>query len=158
MSNTFWWWSVKTEIYKCFYAIKSDWSHSMVLLIFLRSINNYISNTTWRSNIIFCGYCHVWIVCVFWIGWLDLLTPSLQFKPIITAHSQWLSKTRSIHYWSTSVFSSTVTNNKWRLSPEWILLHVLACSPFVTAGEPNRDHYFEQFFLSVCLSGAVLSP
>jgi hypothetical protein len=35
---------------------------------------------------------------------------TLQLIPIITAHNQWLSKTRSIPCWTTSVFSSTVTN------------------------------------------------
>jgi hypothetical protein len=40
---------------------------------------------------------------------------SLQFKPIITAHNQWLPKTRSIPYWTMSVFSSTVTNHKRRI-------------------------------------------
>jgi hypothetical protein len=52
----------------------------------------------------------------FWIGWLDLLTPSLQLQPLITEHKQWLSKTRSIPYWSTSVFSSTVTNDERKIS------------------------------------------
>jgi hypothetical protein len=35
---------------------------------------------------------------------------SLQLQSIMSAHSQWLSKTRSIPYWTTSVFSSTVTD------------------------------------------------
>jgi hypothetical protein len=35
---------------------------------------------------------------------------SLQLKSITTAHSQWLYKTRSIPYWTTSVFPSTVTD------------------------------------------------
>jgi hypothetical protein len=57
-------------------------------------------------------YCHVWGVCVtnndgFWIGFIGTL---LQLQPIITAHYQWLSKTRSIPYWTTSVFSSAVTD------------------------------------------------
>jgi hypothetical protein len=43
----------------------------------------------------------------FWIGWLNLLTLLLQLQLIITPHKQWLSKTRSISYWTTSVFSST---------------------------------------------------
>jgi hypothetical protein len=46
----------------------------------------------------------------FWIGWLDLLALLLQLHPIITAHNQCLSKTRSIPYWTTIVFSSTATN------------------------------------------------
>jgi hypothetical protein len=40
----------------------------------------------------------------FWIGWLDLLALRLQLQSIITAHNQWLSKTRSIPYWTTSDF------------------------------------------------------
>jgi hypothetical protein len=35
---------------------------------------------------------------------------SLQVQSTITAHNQWLPKTRSIPYWTTSVFSSTVTD------------------------------------------------
>jgi hypothetical protein len=54
-------------------------------------------------------------VCVtnnngFWIRLLDLLALLLQLQPIITAHNQWLSQTRSIPYWTTSVFSSAVTD------------------------------------------------
>jgi hypothetical protein len=43
----------------------------------------------------------------FWIGWLTLL---VKLQSIIAAHSQLLSKTRSFPYWTTSVFSSTVTD------------------------------------------------
>jgi hypothetical protein len=39
----------------------------------------------------------------FWIGWLDLLT-------LLYKYNQWLPKTRSIPYWTTSVFSFTVTD------------------------------------------------
>jgi hypothetical protein len=35
---------------------------------------------------------------------------SLQLQPIITAHNRWLPQTRSITYWTTSVFSPTVTD------------------------------------------------
>jgi hypothetical protein len=45
-----------------------------------------------------------------WIGWLNLLALLLQLRPIKTAHNQWPSKTHSIPYWTTSVFSFTVTN------------------------------------------------
>jgi hypothetical protein len=34
----------------------------------------------------------------------------LQLQSIMTAHHQWPSKTRSIPFWTTSVFSSTLTN------------------------------------------------
>jgi hypothetical protein len=46
----------------------------------------------------------------FWIAWLDLLALLLQLQSIITAHNRWLPKTRSIPYWTTSIFSSTVTD------------------------------------------------
>jgi hypothetical protein len=39
---------------------------------------------------------------------IRFIANSLQLQPIITAHSQWLSKTRSIPYWTMSVFSSAV--------------------------------------------------
>jgi hypothetical protein len=60
-------------------------------------------------------YCHVHGVYVtnnngFWTGWLDLLALLLRLQSIITAHSQWLSKTRSIPYWTASVLYSTVTD------------------------------------------------
>jgi hypothetical protein len=41
------------------------------------------------------------------IGFIFL---SFTVQPIITAHSQWLPKIRSIPYWTTSVFSSAVTD------------------------------------------------
>jgi hypothetical protein len=46
----------------------------------------------------------------FWIGWLDLLPLLLQLQLITEAHNQWLPKTRSIPYWTTSVFSPAVTD------------------------------------------------
>jgi hypothetical protein len=46
----------------------------------------------------------------FWIRWLDLLALLLQLKSLWAAHNQWLLKTRSVPYWTTSVFSSTVTD------------------------------------------------
>jgi hypothetical protein len=57
-----------------------------------------------------------------WIRWLDLLALLLQLQSVMTAHNQWLSKTRSIPYWITSVFSSTVMNDE-RL----ITAHILNC-------------------------------
>jgi hypothetical protein len=71
------------------------------------------------------------------VGFIDT---SLQLQSILTAHNQWLSKTRSIPYWTTSVFSSAVTNDErritahtlnclerllsdeWRISRDWNLL------------------------------------
>jgi hypothetical protein len=46
----------------------------------------------------------------FWIGWMHLLTLILQLQSITRVHDQWLSKTRSIPYWTMSVFSSAVTD------------------------------------------------
>jgi hypothetical protein len=48
----------------------------------------------------------------FGIGWLDFLALLLQLHLItsfITAHNRWLSETRSISSWTTTVFSSVVT-------------------------------------------------
>jgi hypothetical protein len=47
---------------------------------------------------------------------------SLQLQSVMTAHNQWLSTTRSIPFWTTSVFSSTVTNGEWRIPA-----HTLNC-------------------------------
>jgi hypothetical protein len=116
-------------------------------------------------------------VCVtnnngFWIGLLDSLALPLQLQPIITAHNQWLSKTRSIPYRTTSVFSSTVTDlvpiyesvtssassasvirwlalHNWTLN-FWILLrlkeltNVLSFTS-ITRGEQKTAHYLQQF-------------
>jgi hypothetical protein len=67
----------------------------------------------------------------FWIGWLDLFCTALQLQSIIAAHNQWLSKTRSIPYWTTTVFSSTVTDlvliyklvTSSAFSVPWLSLH-----------------------------------
>jgi hypothetical protein len=102
------------------------------------------------------------------IGFIDA---SLQLQPIITAHSQWLSKTRSLPYWTTSVFSSPVSDlvliyesvtssasvvrwltlHSWTLS-YWALLRRNHWNPlrmiplsFITRGERTRDHHLEQF-------------
>jgi hypothetical protein len=53
---------------------------------------------------------------------LDLLALLLQLQPIITAHNQWLSQTRSIPYWTTSVFSSAWLTWSWFTSQS--LLHL----------------------------------
>jgi hypothetical protein len=41
---------------------------------------------------------------------IGFIGTSLQSQSIIAAHNQWLSKTRSIPYWTSSVFSSIVTD------------------------------------------------
>jgi hypothetical protein len=55
---------------------------------------------------------------------------SLQLHPIMIAHNQLLSTTRSIPCWITSVFSSIVTNNEWR-----ILAHTSNCLDRRPSGE-----------------------
>jgi hypothetical protein len=45
-----------------------------------------------------------------WIWWLNLFALLLQLQSIITDHNQWLPKTRSSPYWTTSAFSSSVTD------------------------------------------------
>jgi hypothetical protein len=89
-----------------------------------------------------------------WMGWLDLLALLLQLRSTTTSHNQWLPKTRPIPYWNTSVFFSTVTNDERRISCDWIIQRWLSYEwlslpfsrvlPFITPGEQNRDHYFQQ--------------
>jgi hypothetical protein len=95
----------------------------------------------------------------FWTGWLDLLALLLQLHLIITSHNGWLPKILSIPYWTTSVFSSIVTdlvliyeghffsfrcplvntpqlNTQSRLHSDWRLS---ICPPFIT---PGRTEYW----------------
>jgi hypothetical protein len=44
---------------------------------------------------------------------------SLQLQSVMTAHNQWLSTTRSIPCWTTSVFPSTVTNAEPVTAAHW---------------------------------------
>jgi hypothetical protein len=81
----------------------------------------------------------------------------LQLKLIITAHNQWLYKTRSILYWITNVFSSTATNSERRTiahnlnSPyecrvkDFLQLNSPGLNYF--PGDPNTDHHLEYFVL-----------
>jgi hypothetical protein len=50
---------------------------------------------------------------------IGFIGTSLQLQSISTARNQWLSKTRSFPYWTTSVSSSTVTNDEWRIPSDW---------------------------------------
>jgi hypothetical protein len=52
--------------------------------------------------------------------------------------------------WTTSVFSSTVTNAERRIPTKRTLLSILTCPPFRTSGEPKRDHHLEQFVVILC--------
>jgi hypothetical protein len=109
---TNWWLSL-------FFSVSPGWfrdSTSITSHPTIRRCIAYILETSWSN-----AYCHVRGVCVtnnngFWIGWLDLLALLLQLQPIITAHNQWPSKTRSIPYWTTNVLSSTGTNDERRLT------------------------------------------
>jgi hypothetical protein len=85
---------------------------------------------------------------------IEFIGTFLQLKLIISAHNQWVPKTRSIPYWTTSVFHCdewrtknhfpAELNEEWRLTNERTLPSVLTCSPFITSGEPNRHHHVEQ--------------
>jgi hypothetical protein len=65
---------------------------------------------------------------------IGFIGTSLQLQSVITSHNQWLSKICSIPCWTTSVFSSTVTNEnslftRWAPS-EWITTPVWRISRF----------------------------
>jgi hypothetical protein len=47
---------------------------------------------------------------------MGFMGTSLQLKLIITVHDHWPSTTRSIPYWTTSAFSSPVTNDERRIT------------------------------------------
>jgi hypothetical protein len=68
--------------------------------------------------------CKGLVLLIKWV--LDLMIgfigTSLQLQSIMAVHNQWLSTTRSIPYWTTSVFSSAVTNHKRRIPA-----HTLNC-------------------------------
>jgi hypothetical protein len=70
-------------------------------------------------------------------GFIDT---SLQLQSIITAHNQWVSRTRSIPYWTTSVFSSTATNDERRITES---LDSLTNEQNWLPGEPNMDHHLK---------------
>jgi hypothetical protein len=131
---------------------------------------------------------HVWDSVTnnngFWSEWLDLLVLLLQSQSIITAHNQWLPKTRSIPYWTTNVFTSSVTdlvliyesvtssasvvpwltlhnwtlncltNAEWRICQECRMIDSRMNSPELNKlpGEPNVDHYLQQFVYYSVLS------
>jgi hypothetical protein len=75
----------------------------------------YIPTVTHTYDYIHTGthtHCHVsgvpWLIITGSV--LDLLALPIQLQSIIRAHNQRLPKTRSIPYWTTSVFSSAVTD------------------------------------------------
>jgi hypothetical protein len=70
---------------------------------------------------------------------IGFIGTSLQLHSILTAYNQWLSTSRWIPFWTTSCFTSTVTNDErripahtlncheGRLSHEWILKSLYGC-------------------------------
>jgi hypothetical protein len=84
--------------------------------------SRYLCNgLTCHNSITYEGFCMA-NYNGFWTG-LDLLAllRVLQLQSIITAHNQWLPKTRSIPYWTMSVFSSAWLTWFWFTSR--LLLH-----------------------------------
>jgi hypothetical protein len=79
------------------------------------------------------------------IGFIDT---SLQLQPIITAHNQWLSKTRSIPNRTTSVYISSVTNGEW-----WNTVHTLNCLQRRLPDE--SPHHLKRFLCYSVLSVAT---
>jgi hypothetical protein len=118
------------------------------------------------------SYCHV-----FWVSWLIITGSGLDdwiywhfyynyssLQSIITANNRWLPKTRSIHYWTTSVFflvflllwltwfwfaNPSLTNHQRRMNSTGLCyicpLKLSNNSSFITPCEPKRDHHLEQF-------------
>jgi hypothetical protein len=91
----------------------------------------------------------------FWIGWLDLLALLLQLQPIITAHNQLLPKTRSVPYWTTSVFSSTVTDlgliyesvTSSASVPRWLTLHSWTLNLWTRSSLTNESEWIHELTL-----------
>jgi hypothetical protein len=139
-------------------------NHSPIIFIFLSTgvwQNNVNAPATIQISLLmqywttFCfQYCHVfgvpWLIMgsgfVDWVYW--------HFFTIITAHNQWLSTTRSFPYWTTSVFSSTVTNDKSLLT-HWTLLLSLSLmlrptvSRSVGLGIKHPSGAYDQIFITV---------
>jgi hypothetical protein len=70
----------------------------------------------------------------FWIGWLDLLTPSFS---ITTTHNWWLPKACSIPYWTTNVF--LVILLLWLRSGLWIGHFFSFHCPLVNTPQLNTE-------------------
>jgi hypothetical protein len=76
---------------------------------------------------------------------IGFIGTSLQIQQIITVHNQWLLTNRSVPYWTTSVFSSAVTNVEWRNHCSHIeLSYVLSyessrVGSYVTTDDPSAS-------------------
>jgi hypothetical protein len=101
----------------------------------------------------------------FWVRWLDLLALLLQLKLSITAHNHWLSKTRSIPYWTTSVLFSTdlvliyesVTSSASVV--RWLTLHSgTLISAYPLNWTPELTHGAEPFSRNRQLCGHSWTP
>jgi hypothetical protein len=76
----------------------------------------------------------------FWIGWLDLLTPSWSQSITIT-HNQSPSEDSLRSRSPVSILLQLLTS-----------LSVLTCPPFITSGKgPNRNHHLQRSTIIVCL-------
>jgi hypothetical protein len=82
---------------------------------------------------------------------IGFIGTSLQLQSIMKAYDQWLSKTRSILYWTTSVFSSTMMNDEefvltlsTALSGDCLMNHSLSQSQSYseTSGLPQMSSFW----------------
>jgi hypothetical protein len=84
------------------------------------------------------------------------ISTSLQLQSIIIAHNPQLPKTPSFPYWTTGIFSSTVTNDERRITAtessnsltNQLINQFTNELSFITWGELTRNHHLEQFVLS----------
>jgi hypothetical protein len=160
---------------------ESDLSKHSLKVIYMRTFLPTKWNSFWISVwfvllvLKYLNTYHIfyWFFCVsnsngFLIKWLDLLALILQIQPIITAHNQWLSTTRSAPYWTTSVFSPAwvtwfrftnplhlplVSTPQLNTQPLNCLLNSLMNESleitnvlfFITSREPHRSHHNGDF-------------
>jgi hypothetical protein len=79
---------------------------------------------------------------------VGFIRTSLQLQSVMTAHNQWLSRTRSIPYWTTSVFSSTVMNDEQRITElTWTtsVWRITRTNELQLPGDPNIGHHLRRF-------------
>jgi hypothetical protein len=76
---------------------------------------------------------------------IGFIGTSLQLQAIKTAHNPWLPKTRSVPYWTTSVFSSAVTDfvpiyesvTSSASAVRWLTLHSWTLNSLTNQSVPN---------------------